>query len=521
VDGLDALGLNRPNGSVNYTYDTLNRINSAVTLGTACTAMAGGTLNWGSSYTVDAWGNLTAQTPTLCSAVSMSAAANSENRLTTATYDSAGNMTQNNGQGYTYDAEGRITNGSGTVYTYDGMGERVAKAGSKLYWKGVGSTALVETNTSDRNPTEYIFFNGARIARIDPGATTPKYSLTDNLGSTAVETDSLGNILNESLFFPYGVERVIEQNDTANNYKFTGKERDAETGLDDFGARYYASSLGRFMTPDWDAKPTSVPYASFGDPQTLNLYSYVENGPLNKVDADGHAASQNTENQWVDGGEYCAIREDVGSSCDAITVAEQNLGSTLDVSITDSEDESDTTAAIDSAEDATAEAQTSDQQAQQPHPYVAPTGPGTEIGNILDPAHPSNPGPITSPSDPNGQCVTSCRHFSGLPDHTQWTQGDPVVISVNGVLTVNPAIKPGTAIATFVNGQYPGDEESHKNSAIFLGPALIGPPGSIRVLDQWPGSPGPRPRDMYPNGGSGPTDNRSNHSVAYSVILAP
>lgn len=106
---------------------------------------------------------------------------------------------QQNSMCYTYDAEGRITNGSGTVYTYDGMGERVAKAGSKLYWKGVGSTTLVETNTSDRSPTEYIFFNGARIAGIDPGATTPKYSVPDNLGSTAVETDSLGNILNESL----------------------------------------------------------------------------------------------------------------------------------------------------------------------------------------------------------------------------------------------------------------------------------------------------------------------------------
>jgi RHS repeat-associated protein len=113
--------------------------------------------------------------------------------------------------------------------------------------------------------------------------------VTDNVGSTAVETDYLGNILNESLFFPYGVERVIEQSDTANNYKFTGKERDTETGLDDFGARYYDSNLGRFMTPDWDAKPTSVPYAKFGDPQTLNLYAYVENGPLNNVDADGHA----------------------------------------------------------------------------------------------------------------------------------------------------------------------------------------------------------------------------------------
>jgi RHS repeat-associated protein len=288
-DGLDALDLNRPNGSVNYTYDTLNRVNSAATLGTACTMMAGGTLNWASTYTVDPWGNLTAKTPTLCTGETMTASTtNDRNQLASATYDSAGNVMQTNSVGFTYDAEGRITNGSGTVYTYDGMGERVAKAGSKLYWKGVGSTALVETNTSDTNPTRYIFFNGQRIARVDPGTTTAKYYVTDNVGSTALETDYLGNILNESLFFPYGVERVIEQSDTANNYKFTGKERDAETGLDDFGARYYDSNLGRFMTPDWDAKPTSVPYAKFGDPQTLNLYAYVENGPLNNVDADGH-----------------------------------------------------------------------------------------------------------------------------------------------------------------------------------------------------------------------------------------
>ena len=53
----------------------------------------------------------------------------------------------------------------------------------------------------------------------------------------------------------------------------TGKERDAESGLDEFGARYYGSSLGRFMTPDWAAKPMAVPYAMFGNPQSLNLYS--------------------------------------------------------------------------------------------------------------------------------------------------------------------------------------------------------------------------------------------------------
>src|SRR5580658_1585573 len=70
--------------------------------------------------------------------------------------------------------------------------------------------------------------------------------------------------------------------------KFTGKERDSESGLDMFGARYYGSSLGRFMTPDWAAKPTTVPYASLGNPQTLNLYSYVHNNPLSFQDKDGH-----------------------------------------------------------------------------------------------------------------------------------------------------------------------------------------------------------------------------------------
>ncbi|MFZ1940089.1 MAG: RHS repeat-associated core domain-containing protein, partial [Terracidiphilus sp.] len=69
----------------------------------------------------------------------------------------------------------------------------------------------------------------------------------------------------------------------------TGKERDTESGNDYFEARYYSSAMGRFMSPDWSAKEEPVPYAKLGDPQTLNLYSYVENGPLNRVDADGHA----------------------------------------------------------------------------------------------------------------------------------------------------------------------------------------------------------------------------------------
>ena len=69
--------------------------------------------------------------------------------------------------------------------------------------------------------------------------------------------------------------------------RFTGKERDAESGLDYFGARYYASTMGRFLSPDWSAKVVPVPYAKLGNPQSLNLYAYVGNNPLTRFDPDG------------------------------------------------------------------------------------------------------------------------------------------------------------------------------------------------------------------------------------------
>lgn len=74
---------------------------------------------------------------------------------------------------------------------------------------------------------------------------------------------------------------------------FTGKERDAESGNDYFGARYYASSMGRFLSPDWSAKQDPVPYARLDNPQTLNLYAYLRNNPLGGVDADGHCGGPN------------------------------------------------------------------------------------------------------------------------------------------------------------------------------------------------------------------------------------
>jgi RHS repeat-associated protein len=66
------------------------------------------------------------------------------------------------------------------------------------------------------------------------------------------------------------------------SHKFAGKERDSESGLDNFGARYFASTLGRFMSPD------STAYSSSHNPQSWNLYAYTLNNPLKYVDPTGN-----------------------------------------------------------------------------------------------------------------------------------------------------------------------------------------------------------------------------------------
>ena len=75
----------------------------------------------------------------------------------------------------------------------------------------------------------------------------------------------------------------------------TGKERDTavvEPGNDFFGARYYNSTIGRWLSPDWTMKANDpVPYAKLDNPQSLNLYSYVYNNPLARDDPDGHVAA--------------------------------------------------------------------------------------------------------------------------------------------------------------------------------------------------------------------------------------
>jgi RHS repeat-associated protein len=158
-----------------------------------------------------------------------------------------------------------------------------------MYWYGTGGAASIETDLSGNLLHQYVFFGGQRIARYDTSTSTQHYYFSDELGSHDMVTTPTGTCEQDIDFYPYGgQENDYCSTPLAQNYKFTGKERDSESGLDNFGARFYSSPFGRFMTPDWDLKPVNVPYAHFGNPQSLNLYSYVQNNPTTFGDPDGH-----------------------------------------------------------------------------------------------------------------------------------------------------------------------------------------------------------------------------------------
>jgi RHS repeat-associated protein len=289
--------------SQTFGYDPLNRLISAKTTGSDCsqtTLNPNQTRYWGNSYSYDAWGNLLTKTVTQCGGEHLNVSAGVNNQLQGYGYDSAGNMTHDAtaNLNYSFDQANRITGANGFTYTYDADGNRLAKSNGSagtLYWY-MSPGIVAESDLSGNLQSEYVFFDGERVARRDlPGGAVSFY-VSDFLKTTDVVTDAQGSIKNESDFYPWGGELQFLANDS-NHYKFTGKERDSETGLDYFGARYYSNGLGRFITPDWSAKPATVPYAVLGDPQSLNLYTYVRNIPTSQIDADGHCPPCNVEEE--------------------------------------------------------------------------------------------------------------------------------------------------------------------------------------------------------------------------------
>jgi RHS repeat-associated protein len=158
---------------------------------------------------------------------------------------------------------------------------RVKKSTGTLYWRDIGGEPLAESGLNGTFSEEYIFFNGRRIARRDISTGAVNYYFSDHLGSASVITDAAGTVQEESDYYPFGGEVAVTGSDP-NRYKFTGKERAAESNLDYFGARHYASTMGRFMSVDRTRLSAFI-----DDPQTWNRHSYAHNNPLEYVDRNG------------------------------------------------------------------------------------------------------------------------------------------------------------------------------------------------------------------------------------------
>jgi RHS repeat-associated protein len=208
------------------------------------------------------------------------------NHISSFSYDSSGNAAGDGLYSYAWNGESQMKTAAGVTYSYDGLGRRASKAGGKLYWYGSGGEILSETDASGNTLNDYVFFGGKRVALV-PASGTALYYAEDFLGSSRVIVQSNGTLCYDADFTPYGGERTYTST-CPQNYKFEGKERDAETQNDNFGAREYAWRTGRWLSADWSSIPAPVPYANLTNPQTLNLYAMVTDDPESFADLDGH-----------------------------------------------------------------------------------------------------------------------------------------------------------------------------------------------------------------------------------------
>ena len=116
------------------------------------------------------------------------------------------------------------------------------------------------------------------------------YYYTDPAGTPLAMSDTSGNVVWRAEYFPFG-EETVNVSTVQNNKMFVGKEKDSESGLYYFGARYKDAVAGRFGSPDpvgaVDPHSGQINQIVLHDPQRLNSYAYGLNNPYRYIDSDG------------------------------------------------------------------------------------------------------------------------------------------------------------------------------------------------------------------------------------------
>lgn len=280
-----------------YTYDYAGRLLTA-------TAHARSVRNT-QAFKYDRFGNLieVVTTEGITPPITRSYPASpSTNRLAGYAYDDAGRQLNVPGVSisYRWDALDMMTaledSGAKSVYIYDADDNRIGiiRGETRRYTprdlqaKVVREFARESGTAPWRIDRDYVHLGSALLASFrghsGDGDTPDRHYHLDHLGTPRMITDGAGFKLAINTYFPFGTE-VSSSDFGDERLKFTGHERefngDVRRDLDYMMARYYAPGRGRFLSTDpgrdWDAE----------QPQSWNLYAYVRNNPVNRVDPNG------------------------------------------------------------------------------------------------------------------------------------------------------------------------------------------------------------------------------------------
>lgn len=176
-------------------------------------------------------------------------------------------------------------------YAYDPVGQRVKVTNTNTNIITAYPTKFYNIdNAPTPKTTKHIFAGSQDLATIEGTATSAAiyYTHPDFVNSSSLMTDSAGAIAETMDYFPFGKIRIDEKaaGSTFNEQrKYIGQEFDADTGLNYLDARYYNSTIGRFISQDpmfW-----ALPKELLADPQQLNSYSYARNNPIVGSDPSG------------------------------------------------------------------------------------------------------------------------------------------------------------------------------------------------------------------------------------------